>query len=271
MNSLENLVIYWINLDKSKDRCKYMKTVLKDPVFENIPTHRVSAFDSEKHDYVDRLILTTVPPHMKPSAYGCLISHLDAIYRFSKSKYDYAIIFEDDISLEFKKYWNKSLKEIVNDCPTDWEIIQLGYGLNNNDPTAFPKKEYTPMKIGNYSQTLSYIISKEGAQRLMNDIYMDGKYKIYDNICQEADNFLFNTLRTYTYRIPYFTNNTDFVSTIHNEQVLGSKISKEVIREKLDKIFGKKSKTIKKNIKWRATRCINGKRKIGIFTENTNK
>ena len=278
IRSLDNLIIYWINMEKSKKRCKYMGKVLHNPVFKGIPKTRISAFDSEKQNIMDKLIITKKSPHMTPSTYGCLISHLDTIHTFSKSDYDFALIFEDDVSLQgFKPFWNKSLDEIVRSSPPDWEILQLGFGLN--DKNGLPKMEYTPMSIGNYWQTVSYLISKAGAKRFIKEYYVDGKYRLYNNICQEADNFIFRVLRTYTYKFPLFTNNTGLNSTIRvdkqNEKEIYSKFSQELLREHLCKNNKNNNKTHKKCRKneniaknkrnWRATRCINGKRKLGFI------
>ena len=278
ISSLDNLIIYWINMDKSIKRRKYMKQVLHDPVFKGIPKTRIPAFDSEKQNVMDKLIITKKSPHMTPSTYGCLISHLDTIHTFSKSDYDFALIFEDDVSLrEYKSFWNKPLDEIVRSSPPDWEILQLGFGLN--DKNGLPKMEYTPMSIGNYYQTVSYLISKAGAKRFIKEYYVDGKYKLYNNICQEADNFIFNVLRTYTYQFPLFTNNNGLNSTIRvdkqNEKTLYSKFSQELLREHICKNNKNKKKTYKKcnkndiiskkKVNWRATRCINGKRKLGFI------
>ena len=284
IRSLDNLIIYWINMDKSTKRRKYMKQVLQDPVFKGIPKTRIPAFDSEKQNIMDKLIITKKSPHMTPSTYGCLISHLDTIHTFSKSDYDFALIVEDDLSLhEYKPFWNKSLDEIVRGSPPDWEILQLGFGLNDSNPSGLPKIEYTPMSIGNYWQTVSYLISKAGAKRFIKEYYVDGKYRLYNNICQEADNFIFHVLRTYTYQFPLFTNNTVLDSTIRrdkqNEKEIYSKLSQELLQEHACRNKKNNNKTLKKckNLKkckkpgilakknWQATRCINGKRKLGFI------
>lgn len=269
IRSLDNLIVYWINLDISVKRRKYMKQVLQDPVFKRIPVERISAFDADKDDIYEKLIITKPAPHMTPSVYGCLISHLDTIHAFSKSEYEFALILEDDVSLEFKPFWKKPLDIVIKDSPSDWEVLQLGYGLN--DPNHFPKMEYTPMSIGNYYQNVAYLISKKGARRLINEIYVGGKYRLYNNICQEADNFLFNAFRTYTYKYPYFTNNTTLISTIKNnmrsEKLRYSKLSKEVIRKHFFRKKTVKKGTNLKRVKWQATRCIHGKRKIGFILD----
>ena len=278
ISSLDNLIIYWINMDKSIKRRKYMRKVLQDPVFKGIPKERISAFDPESQNVMDKLIISKKSPHMTPSSYGCLISHLDTIHTFSKSEYDFALFFEDDLSLdEYKPFWNKPLDEIVRGSPPDWEIIQLGFGLNDQNPSGLPQMEYTPMSIGNYWQTVSYLISKAGAKRFIKEYYLDGKYRLYNNICQEADNFIFHVLRTYTYQFPLFTNNTGLNSSIYDDKQkkMYSKFSKELLREhffinkknnnKTHKKCRKNENIAKKKVNWRATRCINGKRKLGFI------
>ena len=62
--------------------------------------------------------------------YACLLSHLNTIKEFANSNYETALIFEDDISLEFSIYWDKSLTEIISEAPKDWKIIMIGYIYN---------------------------------------------------------------------------------------------------------------------------------------------
>ena len=47
-------IIYWINLDRSKERRKHMETVLKDPVFDGIKNERIKAIDGEKDSHAIR-------------------------------------------------------------------------------------------------------------------------------------------------------------------------------------------------------------------------
>jgi hypothetical protein len=47
---LDNVdIIYWINLDRSTDRKKHMNQLLKDSVFDNIPNHRITAYDGKQN------------------------------------------------------------------------------------------------------------------------------------------------------------------------------------------------------------------------------
>lgn len=263
LSDVNGLIIYWINLDTSVDRRKHMEKVLQDPVFDKIPIKRRKAFDTKKRNIETQFEIVTPSPHMKSLHYACLFSHLDTIRAFSKSKYKYALIFEDDLSLDYKPYWKKTLREVIDNAPPDWGILQLGYGINHGND--LPKKEYTPMSLGNYHTAVAYLVSKPAAIQFVKDYYHDGKYTLYNSICQEADNFTFNVIKTYTYKYPFFTNDMSFSSTTGN-QTRFAKLSKETITSKL---FHRKNhslnKTMKKNTKWRATRCINGVRKNGFI------
>lgn len=262
LNDVDKLVIYWINLESSIDRRKHMKKILQDPVFDGIPKKRFVAFDGSIKNAEKRLVIPKKSPHITPNVYALLVSNLDVIRTFAKSSYNYALIFEDDLSLEYKRYWKKSLNEVIKNAPSDWEILQLGYGINHNND--IPEREYTPMSVGHYFQTISYLINKPAAIRFINEYYANGKYILYKNICQESDNFIFNVLNTYTYKYPFFTNDLSFHSNVGTSTIY-SRLSKQAITTKL---FQNKNKNKKhkhnKTVKWRATRCIKGVRKIGF-------
>ena len=42
--------------------------------------------------------------------YACTLSHIETIRKFSESPYEIALIFEDDVTMEYEKYWKKSIK-----------------------------------------------------------------------------------------------------------------------------------------------------------------
>ena len=137
-------VIYWINLDRAVDRKNYMDNLLSDSIFKIIPNIRISAVDGKMPDEMyKKIIKYNKQPEITDSEYGCLLSHLNTINTFSKSSYNNAIIFEDDISLDFKPYWKKNLGEVINGAPPDWDIIMLSYGVGNN---GFVQNEYEKYK-----------------------------------------------------------------------------------------------------------------------------
>ena len=206
-------VIYWINLDRSIDRKTKMIKVLSNFNIKNI---RIEASDgkleSDENIYgkfiTDKFIMTKIE-------YSCLLSHLNTIKEFANSNYETALIFEDDISLEFSIYWNKPISKIISEAPKDWEIIMLGY-LNNENI----KDLYTKNTIQNtIVSAFSYIINKKSAYKLINNIYKNNKYYLTSKFKHQSDHFLYRMLKTYCYKYSYFTYANNNITTIHDSQL----------------------------------------------------
>ena len=121
-------IIYYINLERSKDRKKHMETkFFKDSVFHNKKIVRFNAVDYKKVDVYKKF---TTDSHINlfrvtKSEYACLLSHLDVIRKFSKTNYKHALIFEDDLELIDKNYWNEPIKNVIENVPKDYDIIKL--------------------------------------------------------------------------------------------------------------------------------------------------
>ena len=121
---------------------------------------RISAIDGKNPDIIDNL-LTKKNNNQTDYEYACLLSHLESIRTFNNSNYKIALIMEDDVTLEFKKYWKKSVQVIINNAPPDWEIIRLCYII----PPEHPYYDWTTINdeytnILTFS-TLSYLINKK--------------------------------------------------------------------------------------------------------------
>ncbi len=206
-------IIYWINLDRSIDRRKRMELVLKK---FNIKNKRIKASDGKlesDNDIYEKF--TTDKFKMSKLEYACLLSHLNTIKEFANSNYENALILEDDISLEFSIFWDKNISKIISEAPEDWDIIMLGY----LPPTGQKLINiYTDNTIqNNIYSTLSYIINKKSALKFINSIYINNKYYLTSNINHQADVFIYKSLKTYTYKYPYFTYISNNISTIeHN-------------------------------------------------------
>jgi GR25 family glycosyltransferase involved in LPS biosynthesis len=196
-------VIYWINLDRSPDRRQRMEQMFKDPVFKGKKIVRVSAVDG-KASNIDQLLNANLegmqPDKFSKVEYACLLSHLNTIKQFSESTDETALIMEDDMTLEFKPYWKKTVKQIMDNAPSDWDIIQLCYITSN----TIPNKMYTK-NPGNIYSTGAYLINK--------------KYKptkvLNPNTKHSADDYLFTLSNTYVYKYPMFIYGDSETSTIH--------------------------------------------------------
>jgi len=209
------MAVYWINLERSKERREKMIEVLKDSAFDGMAKHRVEAIDGkhitkkELHSHFENL-----PKKYKINEVCCLWSHLKALYEFSKSKHTYALILEDDSSLEFKPYWKETIQSCVDRAPSDWEIIQLSAMFLGN---PLPTKLYTNSKEQLYHTASAYIVHKKGVQRFLSSILKD-KIILDKNVNYYADEFLYLKMNTYTYKYPLFTY-TGLDSNLHTNHI----------------------------------------------------
>ena len=95
----------------------------------NIKNERINAFDGKTlpdNEIYGRFENYNLKSHTKIE-FACLLSHLETIRRFSETDKKIALIFEDDVSLDYVKYWNKSICNIIKNAPSDWEILMLNY------------------------------------------------------------------------------------------------------------------------------------------------
>lgn len=211
--------IYWINLERSKDRKITMEQIFQDSVFFGKPIQRVEAIDGKIDTVYDKLDIK-IKKNTKLE-YACLLSHLKAINTFSQSTYETALIFEDDVTLEFKKYWRYSLRDIIENAPSDWEIIQLCYITSGTLQSDYTLNNYQRNRYGGIASMAAYIINKKAAKKFMNETYdnYSEKYKLREYHTHEADHYLYKCLRTYTYKYPYFIYPTENTSTLHPEDL----------------------------------------------------
>jgi len=204
--------VYWINLDRSVERKKKMIEVFKHPFFRGIQLHRISAFDGKDPSFL---------PHLKkqkhvhltedqtPSIYATTLSHIKAIQAFEQSGEDMAMIFEDDLSMDFNPTKSK-LDACIRNAPKDWEVLQLYYHPKGKLPECL----YTEnTDKHHYNPALAYVIRRKGALRFLqkhdNQFFSDS---FLDH--HSADNYLFRKLKTYVYKYPLFAP-TVLDSTLH--------------------------------------------------------
>jgi GR25 family glycosyltransferase involved in LPS biosynthesis len=226
-NLLEGVdIIYWINLDRSKERRKKMKEMLQNPPFQSIPNKRISGFDPliEK-EKIEKYIHTNFLRMSYPE-YACLLSQLNTIKKFSNSKNEIALILEDDVYLKYGEYWNKTINDLISKAPKDWDIIQLTQRPDIKVSKLFQKwqvkweyqnNSYRSDKLKNIANwgADAYLINKKGAKKLMHQLCeKNNKYNLPDDIPHFADLLIFYLLNTYIYKYPLFSFHYDLMSNI---------------------------------------------------------
>ena len=263
-------IVYWINLDRAKERQSHMKNILTDEAFINIPNKRISAYDSKKGNIRKKFVLTpdlvSRNDTVTDQEYSCLFSHLEAIRVFSESDKETALILEDDVSIEYKKYWMKSIQDIMNDAPKDWEIIKLCSfqqvdKLTNKYTLWKPwqiDKKITKCGLSNGWiadwSCVAYLIRHKAAKKLIKELYHDHKYVLDNQYYHVADALLYQKLKTYIYKYPYFTVRDKYTSyiNIHNKsrkRQLGNTKYRNELKQKAvhmyKRLFSRKNKKIK--------------------------
>jgi GR25 family glycosyltransferase involved in LPS biosynthesis len=266
-------VIYWINLNRAKDRKKHMENIFKDEIFKNKKIIRIKAIDYKKKNLTKYFTSSSIS--LTEPEYACLLSHLETIRIFSESNYENALIFEDDLSIDYKKYWTKTLKQIMDEAPKDWEILKLFsfHECNEykNEYTEWSKSikhgynKYNKLRTEADWGTPSYIINKKAAKKFIHEIYHNKKYVLKDTykgdiLKHVADYLIYKMLKTYIYKYSYFSlrdNNDTYIQDFNKkkEPVKKQKEKKQTIKNltkkreiMLEKHKNKYNKTIK-NVK----------------------
>lgn len=214
-------IIYWINLNRSPDRRVHMETLLENNIFDGIPNQRISAFDGKKNPKLTFSKLNISSPKKQTDIeYACLLSHMEAIRTFHESEHEVSLIFEDDVTLEFQKYWTKSVKQIMENAPSDWDILLLSYIYKDktNKFYSWDTSSDNYDEATNYYSGISYLINKKGSSKIMKT-YHNGVYTLDKNTTHVADSHIYELTNSYAYKYPMFIYKTVNNSTIHEDHI----------------------------------------------------
>jgi GR25 family glycosyltransferase involved in LPS biosynthesis len=150
--------IYWINLERRPDRKKNMELILKN----NEGNHtRINAVDYA-NDFAPYKVIHN--GRLKPGEIGCICSHIIALYTFvTSSTDDHAFIAEDDIDIEYCKYWKKYHYDLLQN--DEIEILQM---LTTSD--VYNNKNMKEIETHN-SSTAFYRIKRIIANKILNDFF----------------------------------------------------------------------------------------------------
>ena len=223
VNLINNIdYIIWINMDSSIDRRDNMNKILNN--FEPINL-RYSAIDGGTEDDICHKYFyskNNIYPPNSNKEYAILLSHLNCIEKFCHIKhkeYNVGLICEDDLSLDFMKYWDKDISEIISGAPNDWEIIMLGYFYINLDiPEIYNK-------WNNQWSAIAYLVNGT-TEKKIKEMKKGNKWICNENDIMVSDHYIFSKLNTYFYKYPYFTFPNENDSTFHDDHIQYHKIYK---------------------------------------------
>ena len=217
-NKLTNFPpVYYISLSDSINRQQSFENQFLLNGIENVKM--IEAYDGRKinycteNDIVDGIYFY----QMDSGGIAATISHLKAIEEwYNSSDSEYAIFFEDDMSIQSVDDWNFSWEDFINILPKNWKVIQLSlikeHGIENNDMKLNRRKWW------NWSAG-SYLIRRNYAKELIEHFYQENKYylkiKDHDELIPCIEYCLFSLANVNAYTIPLFYENTNFVSTFY--------------------------------------------------------
>jgi hypothetical protein len=203
--------IYYLNLDDQPERREYMEDQFKYWEIDNY--ERISAYDGREDD-LGHIIKGAYPNMMTSGEIGCTTSHLKALKHWLEtSDSDYAIIMEDDCSLETVQCWNFIWDDFVAYAPYDYDVIQLAIICTGDIHVKIHKR------FVNDFSTACYMISRRHAQKLIDFHVRGDKYKLDNGVKPRpvADDLIYNSGNTYA--IPLLLYKTELGSSIHQDHV----------------------------------------------------
>ena len=203
--------VYCINLDGQPERWEYMENQFKYWEVDNYT--RISAYDGRDDDLSD-IIKGKYPENMSSGEVGCTTSHLKAMkYYLETSDSPYAIMMEDDCSLDLVRFWNFKWNELYAHFPYDYDVVQLAIICTGDIHVRLHKR------FVNDFSTACYVISRYHAEKLVRLHCRGDKYKLDQGSKPRAvaDDLIYNSGNTYA--VPIFLYKVQLGSSIHPEHV----------------------------------------------------
>jgi len=203
--------IYYLNLDGQLDRKQYMEDQFKYWEVENYT--RISAYDGREDDLSD-IIKGKYPDMMTSGEIGCVTSHLKAIkHWYETSDSPYAIIMEDDCSLDPVHYWNFTWQDFYSQIPYDWDVVQIAIICTGDIHVKLHKR------FVNDFSTACYLINRHHAEKLLKFHIKDNKYRLDNGVKPRpvADDLIYNSGNTYS--IPILLYQIELGSSIHPDHI----------------------------------------------------
>ena len=199
--------VYCINLDGQPERWQYMKNQFD--YWEVKDYTRISAYDGREDDLSD-IIKGKYPENMSSGEVGCTTSHLNAMKHYLEtSDSPYAIMMEDDCSLDLVKYWNFKWSDLYAYLPYDYDVVQLAIICTGDIHVRLHKR------FVNDFSTACYIISRYHAEKLVRLHCRGDKYKLDQGVKPRpvADDLIYNSGNSFA--IPLLVYKFELGSSIH--------------------------------------------------------
>ena len=202
----QNMKIYYINLDQSKDRKQNVESICYS---QNLTPERINAVDGKKIDINDKKYEKAIHKIKwwfeknnlsNVGHFGCYLSHMKTYQTFLESNSEYCLILEDDIEL-LTDNLKRDILINMNNLPNDWDILLLGYEIDGRKKNVRNGNKNTKLRKGLLNITYfvglhAYIITRKTAKILLENLQtLDW---ILDwNVCYLAEKNIVNVYGVY--------------------------------------------------------------------------
>ena len=176
VNELVDLPIFYINLDRSKDRFELFNNQIQKYNINPNQVTRISAVDGKTLD------LSSVPYKIHKDSQNnrpviaCMLSHFKAIKEAYESHHPYAVIMEDDCNFEYVPFQRYKLSDIANFLGETYNIIQLATMQDTNNKLLKISPNLT--SPGYKDSTAAYIINRVGMKNIVDSL-LDVNTELY--------------------------------------------------------------------------------------------
>jgi len=167
--------VYLINLERRDDRYSRMKFNLD---LIGVDFQLVPAVDGRKinENYLRTKNIKMLPEfsepyHGRPLTFGeigCFMSHYNIWQDIVASEHETVLVFEDDI--RFEPYFVQKFEYLLTELktiPDKWDLVFLGRKILHNSEEPWLESSSQLVKVDYTYWTLSYILTKAGAQKLL--------------------------------------------------------------------------------------------------------
>lgn len=202
--------IYVINMERSKDRKQYIE--------EHFKKYKVSSYQFVKaidgsQENLDSILINTKNNTVSKGESACSISHLKAISQWlDNSDSDYAIICEDDVSLDTVNFWDFTWDEFLKSVNKNYDILQMSIINNFVVNPRLHLREFSDWSAS------AYLIKRSYAEKLIKKHVVDDKYIFESNrIKSLSEGMLFSN--GVCYSIPLFTFSIELGSNLNPQHI----------------------------------------------------
>ena len=225
-----DIPIYYINMDKYKDRQEFMENHLS--LFSN-KYERVKGFNgylinNMEGDTVEGIEFINDYPNLTKAEIGCTISHFLAIKKAYDNGDSIALILEDDTNLSLLNSIDLEFSEFYKNAPEDWEIIKMFHLIDKKLKNVKTYKNYKYLfeDLQHTYSCVGYIINRKCMEKILNYVYENEKFHIKKigkfPTHGVSDVFLYEKAITYNLSPSiFFPDNRILKSTIHDDHTVG--------------------------------------------------